>query len=38
MSKISDETIKFFIELQMFVLGATFHWDTVCTIPCCTIS
>jgi len=29
MSKISDKSSKFLFELQLFVLGATFYWDTV---------
>jgi len=27
MPKISDKTKKFFIQLELFVLGATFYWD-----------
>jgi len=29
MFKISDKTVQFFFELQLFVLGSTFYWDTV---------
>jgi len=41
MSKLSDKSNKFFIELQLFVFGATFYWDTVYFIkhiPICAVN
>jgi len=33
MSKIADKTKKLFLtELQLFVLGTTFYWDSVYTL------